>query len=129
MLGQRYGASRYYTPEQVIATVDLAELSLTWIGYALCLYCEQNSFTQYYASLGETRDYEAMQSEVAVQFSQNQASSRQGKATTVINSSIVNSAVINSAIGWSTSGGYGHGGFSGGCSSDDSFGDGGGCDS
>lgn len=130
VLRQRYGASRYYTPEQVIATIEITDLSPTWIGYALCMYCEQSNFNQYYASLGKTCDYEAMQDEVAEQFSKHQASSRKGIATTVINSSIVNSAIINGAIGWSNSDGYGHshGGFDNGCFGDGGFGDGGGCD-
>lgn len=73
-LRRRYGASRYYTPEQVKATVGEHGLNLNRVCYALCMYCDYGSFIQYHLEIGEICDYGAMQSEVAAQFSHHHAS-------------------------------------------------------
>ena len=114
-LRKRYGTSKYYTPGQVETTVREAGLNLNLVRYALCMYCNRDSFIQYQFDIGETYDYEAMRNEVAAQFSSSHVS---------FNGVSASSMVINQAIDWYGGGGYGGGG------SCDGGGDGGGsCDS
>jgi uncharacterized membrane protein YgcG len=99
-LRKRYGASRYYTPGQVKATVKTSGLNSTWVCYALCMYCDSDSFTQYHIDIGEPCDYKAMQCDVAAQFSPSDSSF----------DSFAASMVIDSSISWQGSDGYDGGG-------------------
>lgn len=92
-LRQRYGASRYYSPGQVRATIKKSGLSLDWWCYAFCMYCDFDSFTQYHADIGEVCDYGAMQSEVLSLLS---------VANTAFDSADI-SAMIEETVNWSDS--------------------------
>jgi uncharacterized membrane protein YgcG len=102
-LRKRYGASRYYTPGQVKATVRTYGLDSTWLGYALCMYCDSDSFTQYHIDIGEPCDYKAMQCDVAAQFSSTSSNS-------AFDSSAAVAMAIDSNISWNGSDGSAAGG-------------------
>jgi hypothetical protein len=114
-LRKRYGASRYFTPRQVKTTVRECGFNQHWAGYALCMYCDHDSFTQYHFDRGETCNYGAMQSEVAAQFFHDHASSNEVDA----------SMIIDNTISWCDSSGFDGGGSydSGGGSYDGGGGD------
>ncbi|MBF2001696.1 MAG: hypothetical protein IGS50_13360 [Synechococcales cyanobacterium C42_A2020_086] len=115
-LRKRYGASRYYTPEQVKATVRACGLNLDWVCYALCMYCDRDSFIQYHFNVGEACDYGAMQSEVAAQFFHNH---NRGLFNEVDASTVINSTISS----WCDGSGYDGGCFDGGGSCDGGTGD------
>ena len=103
-LRQRYGASRYYSPGQVKTTIMKSEFSSDWLCYALCMYCDFDSFTRYHVDIGEVCDYSAMQTEVLSLLS---------VANTAFDSADI-SAMIEETVDWSDSSSDGVSGIDGG---------------
>ncbi|WP_310489537.1 DUF6559 family protein [Chamaesiphon sp. VAR_69_metabat_338] len=64
LLQARYGKQDSYTPLQVKTAIDEAGFNTNYEGYGLAIYCNDLDFNSYHHSLGESCDYQAMQSEI-----------------------------------------------------------------
>jgi hypothetical protein len=116
-LRERYGTEKKYTPAQVKRTIKEGSYNVDYMCYALCMYCDYPSFTEYHRSTGEPCDYNAMRSEIADRFFHG-------------DTSFDASDVVDGGSGWDSAesagdhGSWGDsGGDTGGCSSDGGGGD------
>ena len=64
-LANDYGRRRLYTPKQVQASVERANLSSVHQRYAMAIYCSQEKFERFYADEQESCGFEAARKEVA----------------------------------------------------------------
>jgi hypothetical protein len=113
-LRKRYGRERYYTPEQVKSTTRDAGLSIDFVCYAMCMFCERDAFDAFHRAEGEHCDYVAMRDEVGSAIG---VDSTTLDATTFVDGSF-NTGTVDSVDGSFDTGtvdsGFDCGGFDGG---------------
>jgi hypothetical protein len=63
-LRKRYGLQDYYTPQQVRQSIQAGSYSTAYDCYALAMYCNQEDFTTFHQSIGESCNYEKMRNEI-----------------------------------------------------------------
>jgi hypothetical protein len=52
-LAKRYGKSVYYSPAQIITTVEKLGFNSEWIAYALCMHCRFSDVAASHSSVAE----------------------------------------------------------------------------
>jgi hypothetical protein len=65
LLRSEYGKQATYTPIQVKTTIDEEGYNTNYESYGLAMYCRDLDFANYYDSIDESYNYQAMRSEIA----------------------------------------------------------------
>jgi hypothetical protein len=72
---KRHGKRRYYTSDEVHASVHRLGYSIDWSCWAMCLFISPEDFIAYHDSIGEVCDLAAMKSEMVAALTDGASSS------------------------------------------------------
>ena len=65
-LVKRYGRSEYYSPAQIIRTVETLSFNSDWIAYAFCMHCRFSDIASSHSAVAE--QWSALRSEIGKRF-------------------------------------------------------------
>ena len=68
ILAKRYGASKYYTPQQIEKTLESLNIPSEYIHYAQAIYSDEATFSEYYTQIGDGYNYQELREEISDTF-------------------------------------------------------------
>lgn len=66
LLVRKHGKKKFYSPDQVKKASFESKYTIDWHCWAMCLYTSPSDFNSYHDSIGESCNYGAMKSEMAI---------------------------------------------------------------